>query len=95
VSYLTASSRGMVLTVHAVPRSSTTVLQGLHGDAVKIRLQAPPAEGKANAALVHFLSQSLGVPSRHIALISGASGRRKRVLISGLRESEIRKKLGV
>jgi len=95
MSCLAVTPRGVVLTLHAVPRSSTTALQGHHGDAIKIRLQAPPVKGKANAALVRFLSRLLGIPPRQIILISGESGRRKRVLVSGLGETAIRNKLGI
>ena len=95
MSYLTVTPRGVVLIVHAVPRSSTTALQGQHGDAIKIRLQAPPVKGKANVALIRFLSRLLGIPPRQVRLILGESGRRKRVLVSGLGEAAIRKKLGL
>lgn len=88
-------NRGVVLNVHVVPRSSRNAVQGLHGDAVKIRLQAPPVEGKANEALVRFLSQVLGIPPRQVSLLSGASGRKKRVLISGLGKAEVRVRLGI
>ncbi|MBU4200819.1 MAG: YggU family protein [Verrucomicrobia bacterium] len=84
MSWMQVSSRGVIVTVHAVPRASRTAVQGLHGNAVKIRLQAPPVEGKANAALIRFLSLTLDIPSRQIMILSGLAGRQKRVLISGV-----------
>ncbi len=83
MSWLTTTPRGVIITVHATPRASRTALQGLHGAALKIRLQAAPAQGQANAALVRFLAQRLGLATRQITLLSGAGGRRKRLLISG------------
>lgn len=95
MSWITATNKGAVLRVHGVPRSSMTAVQGLHGDAIKIRLQAPPVEGKANGALIRFLSQVLGIAPRRIVMLSGLSGRRKRVLIMGMTVSAIQARLHV
>lgn len=95
MSWLQGSARGVIVTVHAVPRASRTAVQGLHGDAVKIRLQAPPVEGKANAALVRFLSQALAIPPRRVMLLSGLAGRHKRVLITGLDAAAVCAGLGL
>jgi len=58
-------------------------VDGLRGDAVLIRLAAPPVEGAANEALIAFLSEALGVPRRSIAIVSGEKSRDKRVRIEG------------
>ena len=55
----------------------------MHGDALKIRLKAPPVEGEANVALLRFLSKRLKVPLAALSIISGASSRRKTVLVPG------------
>ncbi len=67
--------------VHAQPGARRTEVGGLHGDAIRIRVAAPPSEGRANEALVRFLADALHVPSRRCALVSGQSSRRKRFRI--------------
>jgi len=82
-----------MITVHAVPRAAQDAIQGLHGDALKIRLHAPPVEGKANEALISFLSRKLNIPKGNIALKSGANQRRKIISISGISLPETIKQL--
>ncbi|MBL8523398.1 MAG: DUF167 domain-containing protein [Betaproteobacteria bacterium] len=64
-----------------MPGAKRTALQGLHGDALKIRVAAPPVDGAANEALKKFLAQTFKVPLRNVELISGASSRNKRFSI--------------
>lgn len=71
------------ITLHIVPRAKTTAVAGLHGDAVRIRVAAPPADGAANAELVRFLAERLGVPRGRIRIVSGAQGRRKVIEVDG------------
>lgn len=84
-----------MLQVHAVPRAARNAIHGLHGEALKIRLRAPPVSGRANRALLDFLSELLKIPASQLTLVSGASGRHKRVLISALTAGEIRARLGL
>jgi uncharacterized protein (TIGR00251 family) len=86
---------GAIVQVRVVPRAAQNAVQGFHGDYLKIRLQAPPVDGKANAALVEFLSGLLGIPRRQVALLAGATGRKKRLLISGLSAADVKRKLGL
>lgn len=65
----------------------------MRGDAVLIRLAAPPIEGAANEALVSFLADALGVPRRGITIVSGKKSRDKRVRIDGLDEATARERL--
>ncbi len=95
MAWMVQTSGGVILNVHAVPRAARNAIQGLHGEAVKIRLQAPPVEGKANRALLRCLSEALDVPERQLTLLSGAAGRRKRVLIAGLSRPEIQARLNL
>ena len=90
--WISESDEGVIITIHAVPRAANDAVQGLHGDALKIRLHAPPVDGKANEALVSFLSQKLNIPKSNIALKSGTNQRRKIVLIAGISKQEIEKK---
>jgi uncharacterized protein (TIGR00251 family) len=74
---------GAVLTVHIQPKSSTTECVGLHGNAIKIRVAAPPVDGAANDELIRFLARQLSTPVTSVQIQSGASGRHKRVLVKG------------
>jgi uncharacterized protein (TIGR00251 family) len=71
-------------TVHAQPRASRTELIGWHGDAVKIRVAAPPVEGAANAELIALLAKKLGVPKSAVRILKGERGRRKLVEVKGV-----------
>ena len=75
---------GVELFLHCQPGAKKTEVKGVHGDRLKIRLAAPPVEGRANDALIAWLSKALGVPTAQIELISGDTGRQKRVRIVGL-----------
>lgn len=84
MSWLKEDNEGITINVRVVPRASRNEIAGLHGDAVKIRLQAPPVDGKANAALIKFLASRLDVARRQVTILSGESGRQKRVRINGI-----------
>ena len=84
-----------MVNVRVIPRASRNQIQGVLGDALKIRLQAPPVEGKANEALVRFLADILDLPARNISLLSGETGRNKRVLLKTLDEAAARARLEV
>ena len=79
-----------LIAVHVVPRSRRTEVAGEHGDAIRIRIAAPPTDGAANEALVQFLSERLGVPRRDVAITSGATARRKVVVVAGKSAVDIR-----
>ena len=70
------------LTLHVQPGAKKTQASGLHGDALKIRLAAPPVDGKANAALVAFIAERLGVAKSSVCVKSGLTSRRKQVEIA-------------
>jgi uncharacterized protein (TIGR00251 family) len=65
------------LTLHIQPGARKTEVAGPHGDALKIRLAAPPVDGKANAALIEFVAGRLGLPKSAVRLVSGQTSRRK------------------
>ncbi len=75
---------GVVLEVLVQPRASRTRVVGEHDGRLKIQLAAPPVDGEANAALLAFLADALGVKRAEVALLAGESGRRKRVRIAGV-----------
>lgn len=82
--WLKAESGGVMLSLRIVPRASRNAVGEPVGPSLKIRLQAPPVDGKANAALRSFLAKTLGVPERAVTLMSGETGRLKRVRVEGL-----------
>jgi len=76
---------GAALAVRITPRSrKNEIVEILNDGTVKIRLTAPPVEGKANDALISFLSEVIGVPRNQIDIIAGATGREKLVSILNL-----------
>jgi uncharacterized protein (TIGR00251 family) len=71
----------LLLRIRVQPRSSRDQVEGWHGGALKIRLTAPPVDGRANERLIEMLAQEFGVAKRQVELISGESGRDKRARI--------------
>jgi uncharacterized protein (TIGR00251 family) len=78
-----------VLCLHVQPGARRSEVAGLHGDALKIRLAAPPVEGKANAALLAFLAERLGLAKADVQLKSGMTSRRKTVRVSGVEKNRL------
>jgi len=75
----------LILHLHVQTRAKINELAGIHGDALKIRLTAPPVEGKANESLRAFLSEQCGVAKSQVTVISGDTSREKRVRIASPR----------
>ena len=65
------------LPIHATPGAKRTEAAGAHGDALRVRLGAPPVDGKANAALIDWAAAAFGVPKKQVELLHGAAGRQK------------------
>jgi uncharacterized protein len=86
---------GVRFAVHVQPRASRTEIAGIHGEALKVRLSAPPVDGAANEALVDFLSERFAVPRRSVTIVSGAQSRAKIVEIDGLTAAEARRLLNL
>lgn len=80
----TDSSKGAVLTVHILPKASRTECVGIHGDALKIRVAAPPVGGAANDELVRFIADRCAIPRTAVFIQSGAEGRHKRLCLKGI-----------
>ena len=74
-------AEGYLLTLHIQPNAKRTEWVGLHGDALKLRLKAPPVEGKANQALCAFLAEIFAVNRHFVVLLSGESSRHKKIHI--------------
>lgn len=86
---------GAILTIHIQPRASTTECVGIHGDAIKIRVAAPPVDGAANDQLIRFLARQLSVPTTSVQIHSGSGGRHKRVLVKGATAQLIQARLNL
>ena len=81
--------------VRVLPRAAKDGVAGLAGDAVRIRLTAPPVENRANEALVRFLADSLDVPKNRVKIVAGMAGRRKIVRVGGIVRSDLFRRLGL
>jgi uncharacterized protein len=77
------------LVVHVVPRARRTEVAGRYGDAIRIKLKAPPVDGAANAELVRFVAECLGVPRAQVTIASGRTARRKTVAVAGRTATEV------
>ncbi|MDP2823897.1 MAG: DUF167 family protein [Sulfuritalea sp.] len=94
MTWLVAEGTGVTLRLHIQPGAKKTEVVGLHGEALKIRLAAPPVDGKANACLLAFLADQLGVAKSAVSLASGDSSRAKRVRVTGIDASVAQDRLG-
>ena len=81
--YRLAGDGAISLTLHIQPGAKKTEFAGLHGDALKIRLAAPPVDGKANEALIRFIADTLSLAKSAVSLKSGQTSRRKVVEVQG------------
>jgi hypothetical protein len=73
----------ITLVLHVQPGAKQTNVAGLHGEALKIRLAAPPIEGRANEALLRYIADRFGVPLRQVELKQGGQSRHKRIAVTG------------
>lgn len=73
-----------IIDVRVQPRASRSEFAGLHGDRLRVRLQAPPVDGRANAALVEFVAAACDLPRSRVTLDSGVTSRDKRVRLHGV-----------
>lgn len=71
----------IVLELHVQPGAKKTEFAGMHGERRKVRLAAPPVDGKANEALLEFIAAAYGVPKRNVTIDAGEHSRQKRVTV--------------
>jgi uncharacterized protein len=81
-----STPQGVIITIRVIPRASQSGVAGMRGDALLVRLNAPPVEGAANTELVEVLAAALKVPKRSISIVAGERSRLKRVLVTGIDE---------
>jgi uncharacterized protein (TIGR00251 family) len=85
----------VLIQIRVIPRARRTEISGRRGDAILVRLAAPPVDGAANDALIAFLSDRMGIPRRQITMARGATARDKTIAIDGLAPAEIARRLGI
>lgn len=88
---VTARDDGTVrFSVRVQPRASRASVHGVHGDALRVRVHAPPVEGAANAAVVAVIAEALGVARRDVRIVSGESARSKLLEVRGVSVEAVR-----
>jgi uncharacterized protein len=83
------------ITVRVQPRARRSGIEGTRGDALKVRLTAPPVDGAANEALIALVAETLGVSRGAVRIVAGATGRDKVVGVRGVTVDRVRQALGV
>ena len=86
---------GVELTVRLTPRASRTGVAGETAEALRITVQAPPLDDRANCALVDFLADRLACARSAVVVAAGARGRLKRVRVAGITAEQVRQRLGI
>jgi uncharacterized protein (TIGR00251 family) len=90
---VTAVPGGVRIQLHVQPGASTTEVVGLHGDRIRLRIQSPPIDGRANEAVLQWIAERLGVPRRAVTLVRGEKSRAKTVEILGVTLDSVRERL--
>ena len=88
---LTETSEGIILNVRAVPRSSRAGLDGMIGDALKVRIRSAPVDGKANKELVEVLADAFGLPKSAVVFKGGETSKTKRLLLRGITAAQMQR----
>lgn len=89
------SAPSCTLAIKAIPNAPRSEVIGWLGEALKVKVHAPPVEGRANEALCEFLAEALHLPRRAVSVLRGDTSRQKLVRIEGLSLAEVRQRLGV
>ena len=94
MSYYAETKEGVVVNVRAQPRSSRAGLDGLIGEAVKVRIRAAPVDGKANKELIETLADAFDLPKSAVRFVAGETSKLKRILLAGVTAATLRARLG-
>ena len=90
---VTETPEGAILSVKAQPRSSRAGIDGLFGDAVKVRIRCAPVDGKANKELIETLADEFGLPKSSVVFKGGETSKQKRILLRGVTAAQVEQKL--
>lgn len=85
----TSTNDGVTLTCQVQPGARRSEIVGFHGEALKIKVAAPPVEGAANEELMRFVAETLGLRTSAVSLLKGATSRQKVLLIKGVTLEEV------
>ena len=87
------TAQGAQFLLRVQPRASRNGFAGVVGDAIKLAITAPPVDGKANQAVINYLAEWFRVPKAGVVIVSGETGRNKRIAIRGMRAEQVRQAL--
>jgi hypothetical protein len=90
---VTAGAGGVRLAVRVIPRASRSAVAGVRAGRLLVRVTAPPVDGAANAAVLEVIAEAVGVPRRAVSILAGETHREKTVVIVGVTETEVRRRL--
>lgn len=88
-AFFTETLEGVVLNVRAQPRSSRAGVDGVVGDALKVRIRSAPVDGKANKELVATLADAFGIAKSRVVIKGGETSKTKRVLLAGVAAADV------
>jgi uncharacterized protein len=92
--FVTTTREGTLLNLHVSPGAKRTSIEGLYGEgAIRLKVAAPPVDGKANAEVERFLSKLLGVTRSDVTVIRGSSSRDKTILVRSVSQTRTHKAL--
>jgi uncharacterized protein len=92
-TFLKSVGAGVRLRIHVQPNASKNQIVGLHGEALKIKVAAPPEDGRANAELCEFLAETLAIAKSRVTVVSGLSSRAKQLEIANISLDHVEKAL--
>ena len=93
MNWLRPTEDGCIVTVKATPRANKSAFAGAEAEWVRVRLQAPPVDGKANAALLKLFAETFGTPKRSIEILTGDTSRLKRIRLHGVSAAAVAARL--
>jgi len=95
MEWINETASGLTVKIRAIPRASKNEIQGIYDDALKVRLTTAPVDGKANQALIRFLSKALKISKAQFQIAQGETSRHKVLRITGISKEELMKKIGI
>lgn len=85
---------GARIDVRLIPRAARSEIVGFEGEVLRVRVTAPPVDGRANAALIELLATMLGVRKADVRIVAGQTSRQKVIAVDGLATDEVRRRIG-
>lgn len=92
-NWIRADQNGCIIEVHISPQSKKCEIVGLYNNRLKIKIDSPPVDGKANAALIRFLAETLGLKMSNLSILRGETSKIKQIKIIGLTKDFVEKEL--